>query len=263
MATQSANGRLVTSPGRIKAAREFGDDVVAYKDNSMYLGRAVGPPLVWEWQRIPGNIGTSGQESVVVVNSTHFFIGPTDIYIYDGTTPRSIGSPLRNWLFQNLNPAFRQNIIGATDLAKELVYWYFPSKSSSGQCDSCIVYNIRTQEWGKLTQSIEAALEYAGAQITWDGLGTIAATWDDLPTIAYDSPFWINDKTQPAIIGTDHKLYTLTGPPGRSWLRTGDIGNETGWSLLRRVTPRYRDHPVDASGTNFYRPELGMDPVKD
>jgi len=49
VATQCANGRLVTAPGRITAMRELGDDVVAYKARSMFLGRYVGPPIVWSW----------------------------------------------------------------------------------------------------------------------------------------------------------------------------------------------------------------------
>lgn len=67
----------------------------------------------------------------------------------------------------------------------------------------------------------------------------------------------------PGVIGTDHKLYSLTGVPGASYLITGDIGDETNFSLLRRITPRYRVTPANALATNFYRYDLGTDPVQD
>lgn len=69
VSTQCAAGRLLDSPGAIRAGAALGSDVVAYKNTSMYLGRYVGPPLIWAWQRIPGDIGCSGAESVVVVGT--------------------------------------------------------------------------------------------------------------------------------------------------------------------------------------------------
>lgn len=48
-ATQCAAGRLLDSPGAIRAGAALGSDVVAYKSSSMYLGRYVGPPVIWAW----------------------------------------------------------------------------------------------------------------------------------------------------------------------------------------------------------------------
>lgn len=143
------------------------------------------------------------------------------------------------------------------------MYWYFPSTASTGICDTCVVYNIRTDQWGKFTRSIEAVIQYSSGNVTYDGLGTLYSTYDNLPNIAYDSPFWIADNTVPGVISTDHKLYSLTGVPGPSYIITGDIGDETNYSLLRRVTPRYRTSPATAQGTNYYRYDFGVAPVQD
>lgn len=99
VSTQCAAGRLLDSPGAIRAGAALGSDVVAYKNTSMYVGRYVGPPIIWAWQRVPGDIGCSGAESVVVVGTQHFFIGPSDFYVFDGTVPRPIGAPVREWFF--------------------------------------------------------------------------------------------------------------------------------------------------------------------
>lgn len=124
----------------------------------MYLGRYVGAPFVWNWTRVPGDIGCSGAESLVVVGTQHFFIGPSDFYVFDGTVPRPIGgatfnstsTPVREWFFANLNPTYRDRVIGVADTARDLVYWYFPSLSStSGALDTQLVYNYRLDRWGK------------------------------------------------------------------------------------------------------------------
>lgn len=269
--TQCAAGRLLDSPGAIRAGAALGSDVVAYKNNSMYLGRYVGPPLIWGWQRIPGDIGCSGAESVVVVGTQHFFVGPSDFYVFDGTVPRPIGgatfqssaTPVREWFFADLNALYRDRVVGVSDPARDLVYWYYPSVASAdGSLDSCLIYNYRKDRWGKRAISIQAAVQYTSGQITYDGLGALYSTYDDLPDIPYDSPFWLSDSTIPGVLQGD-SLFSLTGTPEDSWLQTGDFGDMTDYSFLSRITPRYRINPAAATGTNFYSYTLGDTPIQD
>lgn len=271
VSTQCAAGRLLDSPGAIRAGAALGSDVVAYKSNSMYLGRYVGGSLVWAWQRIPGDIGCSGAESVVVVGTQHFFIGPSDIYVFDGTVPRPIGgatfnssaTPVREWFFANLNATYRANIVAVADTARDLVYFYFPSTASSnGALDSVLVYNYRLDRWGKWSMAVSTALQYSSGQVTFDGLGAMYATYDDLPNIAYDSSFWLSDQTVPGVF-IGNTLYSLTGSPGGAWWQSGDIGDLTDYTMLRRATPRYRVDPTTATATNFYRESLGTPPTQD
>ncbi|HEL7630520.1 TPA: hypothetical protein UL921_002351 [Stenotrophomonas maltophilia] len=269
-ASQCAYGRLLDSPGAIKAGAALGSDVVAYKDNSMYLGRYVGPPLVWQWDRVPGDIGCSGNESVVVVGTQHFFVGPSDFYVYDGTVPRPLGgatfnasaTPVREWFFANLNQQYRERIVGVADIPRDLIYWYYPSTASSGELDSCLVYNFRTNQYGKQAIGIETALLYSSGQVTYDSLGSMYATYDDLPNIAYDSNFWLGDTMSPAVI-QGQLLKTITGEPGPSWLVTGDVGDLDSYVFANRVKPRFRTKPVSAQMTNFYREDLGDPRIQD
>lgn len=262
-ATQCAAGRLLDSPGAIRAGAALGSDVVAYKSTSMYLGRYVGPPVIWVWQRIAGDVGCSGAESVVVVGTRHFFVGPSDFYVFDGTVPRPIGAPVREWFFANLNRTHRDKIIGVPDMVRNLIYWYYPSTASSdGTLDSVLVYNFLTDRWGKQAMTIQTAVVYSPGQITYDGLGALYSTYEDLPSIAYDSSFWLADATIPGVL-IGNKLYQLTGTPGDSFLTSGDVGDMTEYSMLKRVTPRYRIEPTSAEGTNYYRKTLGTAPTQD
>jgi hypothetical protein len=285
LTTQSANGRLLDSPGRITAGAALGTDVVAYKASSMYLGRYVGPPLIWLWQQVPGEIGCAGAESVVVVDSRHFFVGQNDFFMFDGTTPKPLNAPCREWFFTNLDEANRSKIIGAVDIPRSLIYWHYPSKDSSGGAlDSILIYNYRTNQWGKQALSVAVPVLYSSGATTYDDLGTSYATYDDLPAISYDSPFWSADETMPAVfVGT--KLYALSGTPRRSWILSGDFGDATTYGFLKRVTPRYRsipeivpvatldenanviyvDSPVSeaVTATNYYRDTLGSERTED
>lgn len=256
-ATQAANGRLIDSPGSIRAGAALGNDVVAYKPTSLYLGRYVGPPVIWAWQRIPGDIGCSGAESLVVVDSRHYFVGPNDFFVFDGTVPRPLESPLREFFFGDLNLPFRDQIYGTVDVPRGLIYWHYPSiRSASGALDSMVVYNYRTNQWGKQALSVDVPLTYFSAQVTYDGLGTLYTTYDDLPAIAYDSPFWLQSQTLPAVFQSS-SLFTLTGTPGAWSLTTGDFGDMVQWFYMDRITPRWRRTPGTSTATNFYRETLG------
>jgi hypothetical protein len=262
-ATQSANGRLIDSPGAISAGAALGDDVVAYKATSMYLGRYVGPPLIWQWAQVPGEIGCASKRAVVAVDTSHYFIGPNDFFVFDGTFPRPLDAPLREWFFADLNAKFQQNIIGALDRPRSHVYWYYPSKNStSGALDSLLIYNFRTNAWGKRSISVATPVLYVSATITYDSIVSLFATYNDMPNIAYDSPFWLTDQTFPAVFqGT--ALYSLTGTPGASFVKTGSFGDETGWSFLRRVSPRFVGLPTTGTAVNFYRETLGHPETQD
>ena len=108
---------------------------------------------------------------------------------------------MRQWFFSHLNESYREKIIGVADVTRSLIYWYFPSNASGdGSIDTVLVYNYRTDRWGKWSVSIQTAVQYSTGQITYDSLGTLYTTYDDLPTITYDSPFWLGDAGIPGVL---------------------------------------------------------------
>lgn len=263
LSTQAANGRLLDSPGAIRAGAALGDDVVAYKATSMYVGRYVGPPLIWQWIRVPGDIGCASKRGVVVVDTSHYFVGSNDFYVFDGTFPRPLDAPVREWFFDDMNAQYAQNIIGAVDLPRSHIYWYYPSvNSTAGALDSVLIYNFRTNTWGKRALSVATPVLYLSGATTYDNISSKYATYDDMPDISYDSPFWLNDQTLPAVF-QNAVLFSLTGLPGESWIQTGSFGDITGWSYLSRVSPRFLAVPAKSGAINFYRRTLGDTETQD
>lgn len=257
LSTQCASGRLVDAPGPIRAMRRLGANVAVYKDKSIFVGSYVGTSAgVWQWALIPGDIGCSSQECVVNIGTAHLFIGETDIYAFDGSRPVPIGAPLRAWFFARLNRAYQYRIAALHDRVNGLVYWFYPSaSSSSGALDEAIVYSYRAQRWGVVTRSIEMPVELVQGGITYDNLGSLFTTYDDLPAISYDSPFWVANTPIPALIGTDHRPYTVSGPAG-AWSFAGAwYGDEQAVSMVSRVNVRWVSKPSAASLVHRY----GMD----
>lgn len=253
-ATQAATGRLFDSPGKILAGRRLGADIVAYKEKAMYIGIYQGPPLIWGWQEVSNNIGAVSQEAVVNVGTAHIFASHNDFYMFDGSRPISIGDHVREWYQNRLSISFKHRVTALHDRARSLVYFFFPStSSSSGDPDTCLVYNYARQLWGRYDRPIQAAAQYVTEPITYDTLGNSYATYDDLPDVSYDSPFWTTSTQVPAYVDDTGTLKTMSGTPGVSSITTGDVGDDDQYSELQRITPHFLTTPDSATLTPYKR----------
>lgn len=267
VATQCASNTLVATPGRITAGKRFGETIIAYKLRSMYRGTYVGQPDIWIWPVIPGDIGALCNEAVVDIGTgdfpLHAFMSDHDFYVYDGSRPRSIGdSRVRDLVFNEINHGKQASVIGQHDRANSVVRWYYPVADSVNP-EKCIVWNYRTNKWGRDDRQIEAALEYIAAGLTYDQLGSSYATYHDLPDAPFDSAFAGSDTARTAVFNTNHQLVTLDGTPGASSLTTGDLGDDATFTCVHRIRPRFSTAPTSASLTNYYRINLGDSLIAD
>jgi hypothetical protein len=260
ISNQCASGQLTSSPGPVKAARRFGDSIVVYKEKSMFLGVYVGPPQTWEFREIPGASGALGQYAVVDVGTSedpkHLFMGNDDFYQFDGSRPVRIGTPVREAVYSELNRSLASLSIALHDKTQSLVYFYYCSSSNTNP-DKCVVYNYKTNKWGRDDRTIEMVVNYVSAGINYDTLGNFYSNYDDLPNISYDSSFFTAATPIPAVFNTSHTLNTLNGPSVSSSMTTGDFGDENSSVFLSRVSPRFLTKPSAANMVNFHRRTLG------
>jgi hypothetical protein len=262
IATQSASGILTSIAGPITGMRRFGSQIVIYKGRGMYIGTYVGAPIIWDFQEVPGQTGAFSNECIVNIgsadNPVHLFMGADDFWRFDGARPVPIGAPVRKTVYADLDASFAYKSKALHDRENTRVYFYYPSLGGSGAIDSCVVYNYRTNQWGRDDRLIEAALEYVQGGVTYDTLDTVAATYDTLPTnISYDSPFWNAGQPVTAIFNTSHALLSLDGIPTTSSFTTGEFGDDFAYYLLQRVKPRWIVKPTSATMENFYKEAAG------
>lgn len=250
IATQSASGRLVDTPGILTAGLRLGDYAVAYKKKSIYLGQYVGAPAIWDWILIPGGeAGCIGKEAICDIGGAHFFVGDDNIWIFDGSKAVPVAENIiRQWFFDNSNPAARYKTKCVFDQQTKRVWIFYPS-TASDTCDSAIVYHTISQQWGVANRSVEAALAYVSSGVTYDTLNTEGATYDTLPNISYDSQYWLNGGNALAVFNTSHQLQLVNGAAGSSTFTTGDAGDDYQVSLLTGVRLRFSSGMAPSSAT--------------
>lgn len=257
--TQSTTGRLIGSGGELTAGAAFGSGFVAYKAREMFLASYVGSPAVFDFQRVPGDQGCVGPEAVVDIGGAHIFVGEDNIWMYDGSRPFPISQDkVRQWFYDDLNATYKYRTIVTFDRNNNRVWIFYPSTVSTGKPDSALVYHLATKQWGRANRTIEAAMNYVTPGVTWDTLSTLATTWDTLPDQPWDSQSWQASGRALAIFDTSHNLKTLTGSGENSGLTTGDIGDESQVSFVRRVRLRFFTEPTTATITGQTRSGLGV-----
>jgi len=244
-ATQAANGRFLDSPGEIRGAAPLGETAVVYKQESMYLGRYIGPPIVWTWEQISDSVGVAGQGSIVNTGIAHLFVGAGDIWYFDGTRPRSIGAPVRRWLVENSAPEHRHLIKSYYDRANDLVTWYFPQVGST-KPDVGLVYHMPSGKWGLVNRTIDATVEFFSPGITYDSFGDHYPTYDEFEGFSYNSPAWHVSESNPAVF-VGGQCYVASGSAMDSYLTTGKHGDPVKYATVNRIIPVFSDLPGSSS----------------
>jgi hypothetical protein len=259
IASQCATGRLIDTPGEITACRALGSNIVLYKGTSFYFGTYQGPPVIWGFNVVSNQIGVFSQEAVISIGTAHIFCGNDNFYSYDGTRPLPIGDEVKEWFFANRSPGAMYRMRSMRDPRNSLCYWFFVSVDSLDQktLDRGLVFNHRANKWGRADYIIENPFEQVTGQMTYDSLGTFYPTWDQLPSVSYNSPFWVQSSRVPAVIDTAHRVQTLTGATVTCGLQTGEFGDDEVYTDLQYVRIRCVLDPVSATMATRHRYTLG------
>jgi len=262
ISTECTTGLITSTPGKIRAIKRFGPHVVIYKQRSIHLGIYAGQPSIWSFDReISSQVGALSHEAVADVGTPeeprHIFMGFDDFYEFNGGRPRPIGQGwVKEQVFSELNQTYSERAIALHDRANSVVYFFYPSGANNNP-DKCVVYNYKTQRWGRADRSVEFAMEYSSVGLSYDDLGDTYATYDDLPDISYDSTVWTAGAPLPAVFNTSHTLQTLDGESTSSGFSLGDFGDDEQFTTVLRVRPRFFTAPTAASLVNKYRNNLG------
>jgi hypothetical protein len=225
------------------------DRCVAFKANSLYVGTYVGPGdnnAVWSWNELK-DFGCAGLNAVADIGTLLFVVGSDDIYLFDGARPVSIATgKVRQWFNANCSGTYRSKTIVKYNRQDETVWvWFVSSGSGTGTRDSCLVYHIRTQQWGRADMTIESALLFAQPTLTFDAdTGTFDSATDTFDSVSPGSKVL-------SVFTSSHVLSTLDGTPASSSFTLHDIGDDDTVTRLKSARLQYMDAPSSAAMSAF------------
>jgi hypothetical protein len=123
-----------------------------FRQNQIIRMDYVGGTVVFRLSVISPNRGAVYGQTVCQDNRDVFFYSDDGFYQINGDSVVPIGVEKVNRFFDlDLNKAFSDRIVAATDPFNTLVMWLYPSvndnANTTGICDRLIIYNYSTQKW--------------------------------------------------------------------------------------------------------------------
>jgi hypothetical protein len=247
--TQCAFGLLLQTPGAITSGARLGEGVVVGKARSLIRMDYQGGDIIWQTTVVSDEIGCVGPHAMIPIANMVAFASPNGIWIYDGSYPMDISGPIKQWWTDNLSASLAYRTELAYEETSQRLWVYFANTQATTNPNDCLVYHMGTKRWGRAARTIETTVrEYAQPSITWDGLGSLYSTWNDLPTdISYDSSFWTSGSRNLAVVDTAHQIKTLTGSAEASSFTSNDFGDDIGVTMATEVVARYLSAPTTAT----------------
>ena len=136
-----------------------------------------------------------------------------------------------------------------------IIYWFYPSVNST-ELDSWVCYNVNNGKWGKGMTDVETVVQYVTPSLTYDDLDAKFTTYG-----AYEGSYDVIQSSGltrwPAIFNQSHLIATLNGASVSSDLTSNDFGQDSVYTLLTRVRPRYLKSPTSSFLDNWYRDSPG------
>jgi hypothetical protein len=236
----------------------LGDDVIAYKLNSIYQGRYQGAPAVWAWTQVSADTGCVGIDAVVSTPQGHVFLGLDNLYLFDGSAPKPLATgEIRRWLARELSGTYANRAKLSFDRDNYLVWVHFPGPAED-ECTRCVVYHMLSGRWGVADQTIEAVVKWVTAGVTYDGGTPLIGTYDGGPVIPFDSTVWNPGREVPAVFDTTHTLKALSGVCQSAYVVTGDFGDDSGFTYCDELRVRYTLNPTTSSVVGQVKDEAGV-----
>jgi len=253
-ATQAGYQRLLEIPGRIVAMKPLGNQLIVYKQKGMWAGTYQGNQVMWGFVPIEWNIGVNAAYDtpppIVDIGNAHVFVGPEDIYIFNGGQPQSItiGTVrryLRSTYFNVNNARLTPTRVSHDVQTGDIYFWAYG-----------LVYNHWFKKWGVLPSS--------------DANVAVAACESNAAGIGGGAPGVINDPGM-LIAKSDKKIYNryrystnVTAFTYEDMTMQVEGGNNAMSSTLQRVVPKFSVTPAGSCTLSYYRrPAYGGTAVSD
>lgn len=201
---------LAETPGVLVDGLPMGDTFVVYKTDSMYSMTYIGGQYIWQFRRLPGDVGILARGCVCNTPAGHLVLTVGDLVLHNGMGPQSILSgKVRRHLFDTMDGTYADRSFVLSNPATNEAWVCFPEQGNK-VCTQAMIWNwvdntFTFRDLNNVTCGASGQYEYA-AQEPWSGdAGTWdsdATTWNQSNIPATKSRFLLGSSA-PALLGVD------------------------------------------------------------
>jgi hypothetical protein len=143
LTTNQAGSFRIPFGSVIRAGMAVSNQDLIWTDLDLWAMSYVGPQFVFDFNNIGAGCGAISSHAVQKLRGGIFWMGSSNFYRYTASGVTVVPCPVWDFVFQNLNTAFAQNVRAMSNTPFNEAGWLFPSNASaSGECDSYVKFNI-------------------------------------------------------------------------------------------------------------------------
>lgn len=201
---------LSETSGVVVDGLPLGDTFVVYKSDSMYAMTYIGGQYIWQFRRLPGDVGILARGCVCNTPVGHLVLTLGDAVIHNGMGPKSILSgKVRRHLFSTMDGEFASRSFVIANPATNEAWICYP-ETGSQVCTKALIWNwvddtFSFRDLNGVTCGTSGQYESNGQSPWATDTGTWAdddTTWDAAYLPATQARF-ILGTTAPALLGVD------------------------------------------------------------
>ncbi len=198
-----------------------------FRQNQIVRMDYVGGATVFRLSVISPNRGAVLGRTGCQDNRRVFFYADDGFFEINGDQVSAIGAEKVNRFFDlDLNKAFADRIVAATDPFNQLAIWLYPSSSdtsnTTGICDKVLIYNYATQKWSTANANASTIFSQFVGAYTVELMDIISENLDNI-NISLDTDFWNGGQLLLGAIDSDFKAAIFSGTENIGEIETSEL----------------------------------------
>ena len=249
---RGADKQLLPDGGEVQAG--IGDSagaIIVQRDKMRLMQFAPSSGYTFTFSEANTRRGTISAKSVVVIGPGQFAYLCEDGF-FAGVEGRPIGAErVDSWFLDQIDLDYLQDVKGVADPFEKIAWWRFQTTTGAS---SLIGYDWQLDRWCYSDIDMTEAAAMASPAITWDGLGDLYATIDDID-VPFDSRLFFGGRPVFACFTSENKLAFLSGQALAATMETASIELTQGARTFvngARVITDATGFTVTTSGADYH-----------
>lgn len=232
---------------RIVGALQGPQQGLLWTDLGVWSMQYIGQPLIWSFNEVGTGCGLIGKKAASILSGTVYWMSQSQFFSLGGGGVQPIPCPVWDVIFQDIDKAYPDRIICATNARFGEVAWYYPTVGSNGEPNKYVKYNTLLGQWdfGELGRTAWLDQSVLGSPI---GAGVDQMIYQhEVGKNAAGEPInaWI-ETGYFALQEGDLKTFVDQMWPDMKW---GDYGSEDQNALVK-ISFKYCDYPGETPKTS-------------
>ena len=144
--TNQAGSQILQTSGQLMQGVKTRGQTLLITDTSAFTARYVGPPYIYQFDRVGTSCGAVSRMSAVDSDMGTFWMGQKGFFVFDGNTVKELPCEVHDYIFDDINVNQQSKIWGFSNTEFSEIWWFYPSANSL-EIDRYVAYDLLEGHW--------------------------------------------------------------------------------------------------------------------